>query len=1016
MRTTSYLLTVLALLSTLAGCSRPPAAAFIGGGGRDAEGFDIGANTAQEACLVSRGGTNSTIYCGANLDPAGHVLGPRPETDLGAFVTSSGWRTALDQRFVCGPPAAVRVLDTDGVMLSCTRRQSGWPHAVIAARMGDGLYVADGIRSLGPVLPRAIGVLSGKLTETPVTAAAQSEVATRRQAARAENAEGAEALGQVESLMSKGAQENRRGNYAASEAAYRAAIAIQQRVAGLDNPALAVPLARQALQMSNQGRFTEAEPLLARADRLANAPNQLDPVAAPLTAHLRALNQINRKKPEAALPLLDTAERGFRKTVPPDALVTRASANRPASGAERLAATAADKALVSDPSVSEALYGLIETRRYRALALRALGRTLEAQAALDDARNLYLNRGARIVARYYRTVGSTLAAAGQGDAAVSEFDRSVNAFARGQPGSRPLAETQLLQASQLVDQGSLGAAVSVCREATSVLLALKIGASINQVVPCLRALAADAVGDGSGAQATRAEMFAVAQLAQGNITSRQIAIATARLAESARDPRVGDAIKQRDKASETLDALYRKRAFLADDKDSAKEVERLDQQIRDAREKREEAGQALQAASPGFSALVQESITLDQARAALHPNEALATIVLGDKEGWTVLLRADRVEIGRVDGGSSKIDPLVKRFRAGMEPGPDNRPPPFDAAAAKELYDLVLGPVADGLTGLDALTVAPSGTLLSVPFGALLTGTAVAGAPSKSPFLIRKMAISHVPSAASFVNLRKATATVQATRPWFGMGDFRPPSLVQARRTFPDERCGESARLLAGLSTLPGARRELEVARQLLGVDSNEQLLGPAFTSSAVRAAPLSNYRMLHFATHAMLPGELRCQEEPAVLTSTQGDAPDASGAFLTASQIGDMKLDAELVILAACNTGGANVGGAGESLSGLARSFFFAGARALLVTHWEANDRTTTYLTALFLNNLKGDPGAGPAAALALAQRRMLDEAAGEQTALGHPYYWAVSALIGGRGIGDSAKVADTRVGQERG
>jgi len=217
--------------------------------------------------------------------------------------------------------------------------------------------------------------------------------------------------------------------------------------------------------------------------------------------------------------------------------------------------------------------------------------------------------------------------------------------------------------------------------------------------------------------------------------------------------------------------------------------------------------------------------------------------------------------------------------------------------------------------------------------------------------------------------------------------------------TFPAETCGDSARALATLPPLPGARRELEVARQLLGADPHDQLLGAAFTAKQVLATQLTDYRLVHFATHAILPGELRCQTEPAVLTSTSPDAADASGGMLTASEIELMHLDAELVILAACNTGGENGNGAGESLSGLARAFFFAGARSLLVTHWDANDLTTTYLTALFLRALQANPDAGPAAALAVSQRQMLDESTGERAVQAHPYYWAVEALIGGRG-----------------
>jgi CHAT domain-containing protein len=392
----------------------------------------------------------------------------------------------------------------------------------------------------------------------------------------------------------------------------------------------------------------------------------------------------------------------------------------------------------------------------------------------------------------------------------------------------------------------------------------------------------------------------------------------------------------------------------------------------------------------------------------LRPHEAIAGIVLGEREGWTLLLRHDRVLVGRIEGGASKIDPLVKRFRAGMEPGRDGYPPPFDSQAAQELYKAVLGPVAAGLKDVTLLTVAPSGSLLSVPFGALLTGPVPLDGYPHAPYLIQQMAISHVPSVASFVNLRKSAHTVRATRPWFGMGDPVPPSDRQAQRTYPVDACGDSASLLAGLRSLPGSLKELTAAREILGGSASDEMLGAGFTRDAVEKAPLSQYRILHFATHAVLPGELRCQSEPAIVTSTAPTAADASEAMLTASQIEDnLHLDAELVILAACNTGGPNGGEAGESLSGLARSFLFAGARSLLVTHWDANDATTTYLTSLFLQALQANHQAGPAEALAEAQRAMLAKATGNLANLGHPYYWAVEALIGGEGPATSTSVA---------
>jgi CHAT domain-containing protein len=985
----------------LDGCARPPADAYTGDtGGQDAvPALDIGANTAHEACTLQPDQNGGRIYCGDYVQAAGRVLKDAHAADLTAFVTSSPWRTAYDRRFQCGAPSPTTILDQPAIAMACTRRQGGWPQVVVAANIDGTLYVADAVKPVEPVMARAIGVLAGRLPSVAATATPQSSgLATQRAAAAAVNAQGAGAIAEVDRLMARGAKENQAGNYVAAEAAYRAATTLQQRVVGQGNPALAVPLARLALQISNQGRYSESDELFAEAGRLAASPDQIDPVAAPNVAYLQGLDQLNRNHPAEALALLDKAEAGFAANVPPDAMAPRPAAGR--SSVDRLADNAADAALLQDQTSAAALNGLIETRRYRAVALVALGRSAEAAAALASARSLYEGRDPRLAARFYRTVGMAAAAAGQGDAAVSNLGLAVDKFASALPDSLPLAKTELLRAGELSNGGNYGDALPLCRDAAATLQSLKAGADAVLIVPCLHALSIEAAHHPDAAQAVAIEMFAMAQLAQGSITSRQIAVATARLAEGARDPRVAEAIRNRDLITDRLDALDRKRAELGADKGANQDVlAKLDDDIRKTREELGEAGEALQAAAPGFAALVQETVSAKDAQALLAPREALLSVVMADTEGWVFLLRRDHIVVGRLDGGAKRANALVARFRASVEPGADNQPPPFDIAAAQDLYGTILGPVASGLTDVDAITVAPSGSLLSIPFGALLTGPASADAFDKAPFLIRRMTVAHVPSVASFVNLRQSAKTAQAPQPWFGMGDYRAPTLRQAVASFPPETCGQSARELAALPPLPGSQRELQVASKLLGATGDDEMLGANFTAKNVRAAPLKNYRVLHFATHAVLPGELRCQSEPAVLTSTPEGAPDASGGLLTASQIAQMDLNAELVILAACNTGGDVAAGAGESLSGLARSFFFAGARSLLVTHWDANDASTTYLTALFLGSLQANQAAGPAAALAAAQRRMLDEAVGSNAAAGHPFYWAVIALIGGRG-----------------
>ena len=191
-----------------------------------------------------------------------------------------------------------------------------------------------------------------------------------------------------------------------------------------------------------------------------------------------------------------------------------------------------------------------------------------------------------------------------------------------------------------------------------------------------------------------------------------------------------------------------------------------------------------------------------------------------------------------------------------------------------------------------------------------------------------------------------------------------------------------------------------------------DELEGAAFTTPKVLQEDLRPYRVLHFATHALLPTDLRCETEPAIVTSNPPGAPNANGALLTSSDVTSMQLDADVVILSACNSGGPNGSTSGESLSGLARSFFYAGARALMVTHWSVNDQAAALLVAGTLQRLRAGDPLGVAGALRGAQLFLLDGAGKSLPAqIAHPFYWAPFALVGeGRGRTVSADAGQVR------
>src|ERR1019366_1284704 len=308
--------------------------------------------------------------------------------------------------------------------------------------------------------------------------------------------------------------------------------------------------------------------------------------------------------------------------------------------------------------------------------------------------------------------------------------------------------------------------------------------------------------------------------------------------------------------------------------------------------------------------------------------------------------------------------------------------------------------------------IAPTGPLLSLPFEVLLTGPADLGKLAEAPWLVREATITHVPAATNFVSLRKVANSSAAAKPWFGFGDFRPVPVRQAAGSFPMAQCGDSGRLLASLPPLPGAVKELDGARAVLAASTGDELTGDGFTADAVLRMPLKDYQILHFAAHALLPTDLSCQTEAAIVTSPPVGARDAKGALLTASKVLGLDLDANLVILSACNSGGPG-GGAGESLSGLARSFFFAKARSLLVAHWEVSDQVAALLVVLTINDLKEKSPEGVTGALREAQLSLLDRAASGAlpAEIAHPFFWAPFAVIGDGGEGGGQSTVSSRL-----
>ncbi len=213
-----------------------------------------------------------------------------------------------------------------------------------------------------------------------------------------------------------------------------------------------------------------------------------------------------------------------------------------------------------------------------------------------------------------------------------------------------------------------------------------------------------------------------------------------------------------------------------------------------------------------------------------------------------------------------------------------------------------------------------------------------------------------------------------------------------------------SNELIRALPPLPETADEVRRVAAALHASSNDVILGDRVTKATLRGLSLDRYRVLYFATHGLLPGELRCQSEPGLALTPGLGEPEGSkdDALLVTTEISSWHLDADLVVLSACNTAGEGKHLGGQSLSGLAESFFFAGSRSVLASHWQVESLSTVALMSRLFEELSQKPGRGVAQALRLAQ---LSLASSRKTS--HPYYWAAFTLIG-NGSAHSAERAD--------
>ena len=401
-------------------------------------------------------------------------------------------------------------------------------------------------------------------------------------------------------------------------------------------------------------------------------------------------------------------------------------------------------------------------------------------------------------------------------------------------------------------------------------------------------------------------------------------------------------------------------------------------------------------------------MSAEAAQALLGGDEALLVYLVSDEATWFWVLGRSDLAFYRIDIGAKALATEVTALRASLDPALNPDRAPFPASRAYALYQKVIGPAEPLLADVHHLLIVPDGALQSLPMTVLVTKP-----PQQDPqrledhrdvaWLARDYAVTVLPAVSSLRALHQLANSEHASAPFLGIGD---PVLNGAPARAPGVTLvslfrGAMADVekVRALPPLPETADELRAIAKTLGASDTDLLLGARASEPVLRQTPLDRYRVIEFATHGLMSGELKGLAEPAlVLTPPREATPDDDG-LLTASKIATLKLNADWVVLSACNAASGDGTPDAGGLSGLAKAFFYAGARSLLVSHWPALSAATVKLTTGTFAELAKDASIGRAEALRRSMMAMLDPANPPEFA--HPSAWAPFVLAGEGGAG---------------
>jgi CHAT domain-containing protein len=550
------------------------------------------------------------------------------------------------------------------------------------------------------------------------------------------------------------------------------------------------------------------------------------------------------------------------------------------------------------------------------------------------------------------------------------------------------------------------------------------------------------------ASETADESFRLGDVLRGSSVQRALAASSARAATQ--DPALSELARKAQDLDKQVSAqlgVLNNVLTLPPEQRDGNAIKVLEAEIEKLRTEREAARREITNKYPEYANLLNPpSPNAADIRDILHPDEAMLSFYFGREKSFVwVVPKQGPIAFAEVNATFDDIATKVSRLRKTLEPttGLLSLIPPFDLNSAFELYTLLLRPVETAWRPAKKLIVVTNGALGLLPLSLLPTAPSQVSPSTRPyfadyrevPWLARNHAVTMVPSASTFLELRRLPPGSQQREKFVGFGDpifskqqeadeakqellktqqvaaIDPTGTVQETRgpalnlrPFAQTRAFDSAQL-GVLPPLPDTALELKSIALALEADPLRSLyLGKEANEQNVKKLELSRFKVVAFSTHGLVPGDLDGLTQPALALT----APDVAGidgdGLLTMEEIFGLKLDADWVVLSACNTATGAAAGA-EAISGLGSAFFYAGTRALLVTNWSVDSVSARELVSDLFRRQSHDPKLTRGEALRQAMMALLDsdgfvdEGGKTQYTYGHPLFWAPYSIVGDGG-----------------